>query len=115
MHVAQRGSDQPVVVVDRPGRLTGTRGQQGTWLSRYYINAAPDRYRNLVAVAMPNRFCASIAPNIRPGARQSATGRRSAPFKPSDGGGADGRMARFTSPMVMAIECPPLRRRLPVR
>ena len=41
VHVAQRGTDRPVLVFDRDGRLIGTWGE-GTLAEPHYINAAPD-------------------------------------------------------------------------
>jgi peptidylglycine monooxygenase len=41
VHVAQRGTDQPVVVFDRDGRQAGAWGE-GTLAEPHYINAAPD-------------------------------------------------------------------------
>lgn len=47
VHVAQRGADQPVLVFDRTGRLTGAWGE-GVLAEPHYINAAPD---NCILVA----------------------------------------------------------------
>ncbi len=41
VHVAQRGTDRPVLVFDRDGRLIGTWGE-GALAEPHYINAAPD-------------------------------------------------------------------------
>src|SRR5258708_32367615 len=41
VHVAQRGSDRPVLVFERDGRLIGTWGE-GALAEPHYINAAPD-------------------------------------------------------------------------
>ena len=41
VHVAQRGTDQPVLVFDRDGRLVGAWGE-GTLAEPHYINGAPD-------------------------------------------------------------------------
>jgi len=41
VHVAQRGTDQPVVVFDRDGREIGSWGE-GTLAEPHYINATPD-------------------------------------------------------------------------
>ena len=41
VHVAQRGTDQPVLVFERDGRLVGSWGE-GTLAEPHYINAAPD-------------------------------------------------------------------------
>ncbi|HYD07747.1 MAG TPA: hypothetical protein VEC60_18570 [Reyranella sp.] len=41
VHVAQRGTDQPVVVFDRDGRQAGAWGE-GALAEPHYINATPD-------------------------------------------------------------------------
>src|SRR5260370_14184553 len=41
VHVAQRGTDRPVLVFGRDGKLTGTWGE-GTLAEPHYINAALD-------------------------------------------------------------------------
>jgi len=41
VHVAQRGTDRPVLVFDRDGRLADTWGE-GTLAEPHYINGAPD-------------------------------------------------------------------------
>ena len=41
VHVAQRGTDRPVLVFDRDGRLAGAWGE-GVLAEPHYINAAPD-------------------------------------------------------------------------
>ena len=41
VHVAQRGTDQPVLVFERDGRATGSWGE-GALAEPHYINAAPD-------------------------------------------------------------------------
>ena len=41
VHVAHRGTDQPVLVFDRDGRQIGSWGA-GTLAEPHYINAAPD-------------------------------------------------------------------------
>ena len=41
VHVAQRGTDRPVLVFDRDGRLAGAWGE-GALAEPHYINAAPD-------------------------------------------------------------------------
>jgi peptidylglycine monooxygenase len=41
VHVAQRGTDRPVLVFDRDGTLMGTWGE-GSLAEPHYINAAPD-------------------------------------------------------------------------
>ena len=40
VHVAQRGTDRPVLVFDRDGRLAGSWGE-GTLAEPHYINGAP--------------------------------------------------------------------------
>ena len=41
VHVAQRGTDRPVLVFDRDGRLAGAWGE-GVLAEPHYINGAPD-------------------------------------------------------------------------
>ncbi len=59
-HVAQRGTDRPVLVFDRDGRLTGTWGEGRRWPSRTTSTPRPTA-RSWWPTATPIRCCASTA------------------------------------------------------
>ncbi|HET6197619.1 MAG TPA: peptidase, partial [Acetobacteraceae bacterium] len=70
VHVAQRGTDQPVVVFDRDGREVGSWGE-GTLAEPHYINAGNDG-----AILVADRDAHQVLRFDRDGKVVAALGRR---------------------------------------
>ena len=110
VHVAQRGSDQPVLVFERDGRLAGAWGE-GTLAEPHYINAAPDG-----SILVADRDAHQILRfdtdrQVAAGAGQAALALARRAVQPSDRGGAGARRRDLRRRRLRQFERPPLRRR----
>ena len=101
VHVAQRGTDRPVLVFDRDGRQIGSWGE-GTLAEPHYINAGNDG-----AILVADRDAHQVlrfdtARQARAGAGQAALALARRAVQPSDRGGRGAPTARSTSPTATA-------------
>ena len=108
VHVAQRGTDRPVLVFDRDGRLAGTWGE-GVLAEPHYINGAPDG-SILVADRDAHQVLRFDRNGQAPaGAGQAALAVARRALQPSDGGGAGGRRRDLRRRRLRQFQRPSLR------
>ena len=113
VHVAQRGTDQPVLVFDRDGREIGSWGE-GTLAEPHYINAGNDG-----AILVADRDAHQVLRFDRDGKLLQALGRRhwpelDAPFNHPTAAAACGRRRDLRAGRLRQFQRPPLHRGRPV-
>ena len=110
VHVAQRGTDRPVLVFDRDGRLVGSWGEGAA--GRAALHQC--RARRLDPGGRPRRPPGAALRRVRPapaGAGQAALAVARRAVQPSDGGGAGGRRRDLRRRRLRQFQRPSLRRR----